>query len=173
MHDQNQFIMSATSSPFSKGDGSHRDTPATKLTEFSPEVIRGDNKISSCNVTRVIHPPAFALNRAQGKAHTNPLQGHLTSLAGVQDPFTTNSIIEPTRAGGGLKLSPNAPTFNPLDPCTAHELKATAQSGSVTSAVSYLSAMSVPDTVDNYQMTPKHLLKSGSTTTPPIEAYPA
>ena len=146
------------SSQSSGGVESRRGTPGTKATEFSPEDSRNELKAESIKNN---YPPAFALQGVPLKFSPNTKAGH-TRIIGSHDPFTTTSNVLTVVANhtAGIKLSPTAAAFEPL--CSADNIayakandfvhtairqpaSAASQKLAISSAVSYLSATSVPD----------------------------
>ena len=88
---------------------SHPGTPATKLSTFSPEDVRTEQKISVSTAKDSNLPPAFFLHsgptRSSSKGRMQP------SLFGDPDPFTTASKAS---FHDTPKLSPSASAFMPL-----------------------------------------------------------
>ena len=157
MSGQNNFNMCAQSSPSSEGYETHNGTPATKLTEYSPDDVRRDAKTASevCAVTS--DPPLFALEAFQTNA-TSKLESSTQLGTVAHDPFSSDSGISMTfRSSRAPKLSPTAKDFKPRtsSACKPHNSLPMethfnhSHSGEthspVTTAVGYLRATSVPD----------------------------
>ena len=145
---------STLSSPSSGDVESCRGTPGTKATELTPEDSRNEVKNT--------YPP-FALRSVPLKFSPSAEAGHTPNI-GRDDPFltTTSNILTVTsNKTAGIKLSPTAAEFEPL--CLADNtaytegknfalhtvarqpISAASQKSAVPSAVSLLSATSVPD----------------------------
>ena len=111
MYTQSKVENSVDSSPQSDENDSHYGTPGTRLTEFSPEDLRNDQKSRSCTDMQNPQPPAFAL-----KANSNPL----CSLFKVgkpsgSDPFTSvKQRSQSGRTDSSQRLSAKAASFKPL-----------------------------------------------------------
>ena len=89
---------------------SHHGTPATKLSTFSPDDIRTEQKVSESALRQTNLPPAFTLRSDPIKSsHIGRMQ--VSSLFGNPDPFTTASSASFQNVP---KLSPSASTFTPL-----------------------------------------------------------
>ncbi|MCJ1472839.1 hypothetical protein MMC13_001488 [Lambiella insularis] len=161
MADQVVSHTSSPGSPSSGGAESHRCTPGTKLTDFSPEDTRQKAKPSLHGGVQINLPPAFALHGVPVNSGPNGKASGSSGASGAIDPFTvTPSAL---RVNGtpttGIKLSPTAASFSPQQSCTTATNTKLPEpaSGTVaiwtsgpadifaTSAVSYLNATSVPD----------------------------
>ena len=158
MADRTSSDLYSSSSPSSGGVESRRGTPGTKVTEFSPEDVRNELKAES---TKNNCPPAFALQGVPLKFSPIAKAGHTRNFES-QDPFTTTSNVLTVVANhtAGIKLSPTAAEFEPIRSINniayakAHDSVYTPirqptstilQQLATPSAVSYLSATSVPD----------------------------
>lgn len=103
-----------SSSPQSSNDrASMHNTPETKLTAFSPELLLNDNAASTSSQTPRKMPPAFSLV-------SHPLQASVESVAGpssltdAQDPFVMRGLTEEIKKTiEPPKFSPSAQTFTP------------------------------------------------------------
>ena len=88
------------------------NTPETKLTAFSPELLRNENATSTNSKTPRKLPPAFSLV-------SRPLQASVESVEGpssptTQDPFVMRSLNEEIQKTVKVpKFSPSAQTFTP------------------------------------------------------------
>ncbi len=93
---------------------SHRGTPATKISAFSPEDNVESFKVASHGIIRSNVPPAFNLVHTNTNFSPNGKVGENTSSV-FQDPFVSvslsNSITQPST--GVSKLSPAASDFTP------------------------------------------------------------
>ena len=102
---------STFSSPQSNGSDSHRGTPGTKLTEFSPEVSRNKQAQRPCSGTQLSQPPAFALGTQGGLSSSS----FKITKPNEPDPFTSGKVgPHATRIQPGQKLSARAASFKPL-----------------------------------------------------------
>lgn len=158
MADQAIPHSSSTGSPSSGGVESHHCTPATKVTDFSPEDTRHQMKPALNGGIQISSPPAFSLHGVPIKVSPN---GKAYNPHVTLDPFTaTSSTLKVSgNATSGIKLSPTAASFNPMHsgtvapPTKRSELAGGGVAlptsgpvyGSTSSAVSYLNATSVPD----------------------------
>ena len=98
------------SSPLSSGSGSHRGTPGTILTEFSPQLTRSQQVQRSCSNSRFRQPPAFALSN-EGSEHT---PAETINKHEELDPFTSAERVScTTLVRSNRKLSATAATFQP------------------------------------------------------------
>ena len=110
MYAQTRLGSSVNSSPQSDGNDSHYGTPGTKLTEFSPEDVRSEQKLRPGNDFRTPQPPAFALRAKSGS--TTPLFKVEKPIG--PDPFT--SLKHGSQMGSpfnGPRLSAKAASFKP------------------------------------------------------------
>ena len=93
---------------------SHRGTPATKISAFSPEDNVESFKVASHGIIRSNVPPAFKLVHTNTNFSLNGKVGENTSSA-FQDPFVSaslsNNVTQPST--GVSKLSPGASDFTP------------------------------------------------------------
>ena len=149
------FSLSNCSPHSSEGVISHHSTPETKLTAFSPEDSRDEPKVVANSGIKIKLPPAFAL---QGVSNRQIFCGGSSNFAsnGAYDPFVTtpNEFSNPITTTIRPKLSPTATSFTPsinngqieslenLSPLRDSLVPGQRSGGS---AVSYLSATSVPD----------------------------
>ena len=87
---------------------SHHDTPATKISPFSPEASRGSLKPVGIGFSRSKLPPQFLLHKPNGEA-SSPASLRPT------DPFVSGSTLSGTTQAStdASKLSPNASAFTP------------------------------------------------------------
>lgn len=117
MDNGSSIITSAVSSPSSEAGSvdSYQGTPATKLTEFSPECVRGNLDFSLNSGTDTCLPPAFLLTNISHQAGAAS-RATKFNTCGIQDPFTTPSNLTATngKTAAGPKLSPTAATFTPF-----------------------------------------------------------
>ena len=157
MSESNTFNLSFYSSPSSEENEAYNGTPATKLTEFSPEDARADARPTVDASVGIENPPIFALSGVQSK---NPPRVEGWSSPGVtsQDPFRSDvkSSIH-CQPSTPVKLSATAQTFKPrlsttleaaetprINQVTASSPASIGQSHTTT-AMGYLRATSVPD----------------------------
>ena len=98
----------------SEAVNSAQNTPETKLTAFSPEVLRSGYKAAKSGIVRPTVPPAFALN-AFSKASPSGKGSNIPGALGSSDPFVSSSAGLSTgrRLNDGHKLSPIASNFIP------------------------------------------------------------
>ena len=93
---------------------SHRGTPATKISAFSPEDNLECIKIASHDIIRSNVPPAFNLVHTNTNFSANGKVGENASLV-FQDPFVSvslpSNVTQPST--GVSKLSPGASDFTP------------------------------------------------------------
>ena len=93
---------------------SHRGTPATKISAFSPEEKPESFKIATHGIVRSNVPPAFNLVHTNTNFSANGNVGENTSLV-FQDPFVSvslsNNATQPST--GVSKLSTGASDFTP------------------------------------------------------------
>ena len=93
---------------------SHRGTPATKISAFSPEDNVENFKIAAHGIIRSNVPPAFNLVHTNTNFSANGKVGENTSLV-FQDPFVSvsrsSNVTQPST--GVSKLSPGASDFTP------------------------------------------------------------
>ena len=93
---------------------SHRGTPATKVSAFSPEENLESLKIATHGIIRSNVPPPFNLVHTNTNFSANGKVGEPTSLL-FQDPFVSvslsNNLTQPST--GVSKLSPGASDFTP------------------------------------------------------------
>ena len=93
---------------------SHRGTPATKISAFSPEENVESFKVASHGIIRANVPPAFNLVHTNTNFSPNGKVGENTSSV-FQDPFVSvspsNNVTQPST--GVSKLSPGASDFTP------------------------------------------------------------
>ena len=87
---------------------SHHDTPATKISPFSPEETWSQLKPAGTGFSRSKLPPQFLLFSPDGGSQTS-------GLPRPQDPFVSGpNLSGTTQASTDVsKLSPNALTFTP------------------------------------------------------------
>lgn len=116
--DPNPRRLLAGSPSSSEAVGSLQNTPETKLTAFSPEELRSENRAVKSGITRPHVPPTFALNVSSRP--TSSGTAGASSVRALSDPF-----VGPSNAlGAGLssslsfnnlpQLSPAATSFTPL-----------------------------------------------------------
>ena len=93
---------------------SHHGTPATKLSQFSPDQVLEDLKHVNQGIVRARVPPPFVLARDQSNFGPNGKVGR-SLVPGSQDPFllVPNLSSDTQSSGDGSKLSPIASTFTP------------------------------------------------------------
>jgi len=141
-----------TSSPRTSDEAeSHRDTPDTKLTAFSPEEVCSPDKSTGGDTVGQGGPPAFTIKPTYPKS--SPKATGSFKAYGSQDPFV---VVHGPVTGSKLshdapKLSPTASSFTPLgafgnDPSVSR----TGPLGytlSAPSGVSFLNATSLPDAI--------------------------
>lgn len=102
------------SSPQTQRSGSHGGTPGTKLTEFSPEDDRIEQKQRSGGSGQTPFPPAFSL-----KAEPGPGRLRFNSESKGLDPFTSIDFGDQTaETKPRQKLSAKAAAFMPLTSAT-------------------------------------------------------
>ena len=93
---------------------SHRGTPATKISAFSPEDKVESFRVASHGIVRPNVPPAFNLVHTNTNFSPNGRVGGNTS-SGFQDPFISvplsSNVTQPST--GVSKLSPDASDFTP------------------------------------------------------------
>ena len=93
---------------------SHRGTPATKISAFSPEDKVETFRVASHGIIRSNVPPAFNLVHTNTNFSPNRKVGENTSSV-LQDPFVSvslsNNVTQPST--GVSKLSPGASDFTP------------------------------------------------------------
>ena len=104
----------STSPNSSEEIDSHRGTPATKISAFSPEDNFESFKVASHGIVRSNVPPAFNLVHTNTNFSPNGKLGGTTSLVSP-DPFVSGSFSNPvTQPSTGVsKLSPGASNFTP------------------------------------------------------------
>ena len=98
-----------TASPNSSEEiDSHHDTPATKISPFSPEASRANLKPVGIGFSRSKLPPQFLLHKPNGETSSS------ASLRPA-DPFVSSQTLSGTTQAStdASKLSPNACTFTP------------------------------------------------------------
>ena len=112
MDNQHQAVSGSPNS--SEEVESHHGTPATKLSAFSPEDVRTEQKPDLCAVSRTNLPPAFTLRPVPVKP-SSKRRGHISSVFCNSDPFTTASTASLITHSllDAPKLSPIASTFTP------------------------------------------------------------
>ena len=93
---------------------SHRGTPATKISAFSPEDDVESFKVANHGIIRSNVPPAFNLVHTNTNFSTKNKVGENTSLV-FQDPFISASLSNDATqpSTGASKLSPSASDFTP------------------------------------------------------------
>lgn len=173
------------SSPSSGGVESHRGTPGTKVTEFSPEDVRGEPKMDGKAIANAKFPPTFALQGVPVKVSPNGKAGTTRGM-GNHDPFTSGSSVLAVNGNpsAGIKLSPTAAAFKPFQSTNqlavinanhrgfpdrqAAGVPSVGQQPAITSTVSYLNATSVPDLHPHRKFTEDHSHLSGGLPQPPI-----
>lgn len=172
------------SSPSSGGVDSLRGTPGTKVTEFSPEDVRGEPKVDGKGMAKANFPPTFSLQGVPIKFSPNGKVGTIRGMAS-HDPFTTGTSVLTVNgnSSAGIKLSPTAAAFMPLQSNqlaainTNHTgfpdirsvgLTPLGQQGGVASTVSYLNATSVPDLHPHRKITENLSHICGGLPQPPI-----
>lgn len=173
------------SSPSSGGVDSHRGTPGTKVTEFSPEDVRSEPKADGKGIGKAKFPPTFSLQGVPVKTSPNGKVATIRSLAN-HDPFTTGSSVLTVNGNpsAGIKLSPTAAAFKPLQSTTqlavinaTHPgfpdsnslgVPSVGQQTRGTSTVSYLNATSVPDLYPHRKITENLSYISAGPAQPPI-----
>ena len=149
--------LSFYSSPSSEENETFHGTPATKLTDFSPEEVRVDaGQITNTN-GEIHNPPLFALPGVQSPKTLET--GRCSNLGAVnQDPFRSD-VSSPTvcQPATPAKLSATAQTFQPRLSSTLESTVAPpVNQGSLlspissewphtTTAMGFLRATSVPD----------------------------
>ena len=109
---QSKLEKSVDSSPQSDGNDSHYGTPGTRLTEFSPEDLRNEQKQRSCTNVQSPQPPAFAL---KAKPNSSCSSFRVEKPSG-SDPFT--SVKQKGHSGrtdSSQRLSAKAASFKPLN----------------------------------------------------------
>jgi hypothetical protein len=164
-----------TSSPRTSDEAeSHRDTPDTKLTAFSPEEVCSPEKSAGGDTVGQGGPPAFTIKPTYSES--SPKATGTFKAYGSQDPFV---VVHGPVTGSKLsheapKLSPTASSFTPLgafgnDP----SLSRTGPLGytlSAPSGVSFLNATSLPDATSGDQLLKNYLQSVASeiTTMAPI-----
>ena len=142
-----------SSSPESSGEIESRcDTPETKLSTFSPEHRRAEQKLSAYNMKSSL-PPTFHLSHPQAK--TSPKgKASDSKTHGSHDPFVITSTYSRI-FNDQPKLSPTASSFTPqnligsaISTGTSHPpnfANFTSNSTTGSLGVGYLAANSVPD----------------------------
>lgn len=139
-----------TSSPRTSDEAeSHRGTPDTKLTAFSPEEVCSPEKSAGGDAVGQDGPPAFTIKPTYAKS-SSKAPGSFKAY-GSQDPFV---IVHGPVTGSKLsheapKLSPTASSFTPLgafgsDPSISRT-GPLSYTLSASSGVSFLNANSLPD----------------------------
>ena len=139
----------STSPNSSEEIDSHRGTPATKISAFSPENNFENFKIASHGIVRSNVPPAFNLVHTNTNFSPNGKVGGDTSSV-CQDPFVSglfsNNVTQPST--GLFKLSPGASDFTPatsialssgnshLIPIPSHQIKVSSPKYPVSPAAS-------------------------------------
>lgn len=160
-----------SSSPHSSDEAeSHRGTPDTKLTGYSPEDVRDtERSVDVINVVDQNGPPAFAI--LPTTSETSPQSHGVFKATSSQDPFVTvsRSMNGSKRRNDPPKLSPTASSFTPLGGFgkTAVDAKAGTPNyaPAVPSGLSYLSAMSLPDNPPDDQQLKAYLQSVASEAT--------
>ena len=145
------------SSPSSEGNDTYNGTPATRLTDYSPEDFRLATKAGTEVQATPRNPPLFTLEGVQSK---DALDAGIADRTGIvcYDPFSSDSsVLVQTTKARSLKLSPTAEAFKPRLPAVSQPRDvssgmATSCHGAAhacqtpaTTAVGYLRATSVPD----------------------------
>ena len=104
------------SSPQSSNDkGSVQNTPDTKLTAFSPEIVRKHQNVSSSSDISRDVPPTFSL--ASQRLQASVSDASPATL--IADPFVMHRLAEHIdRASQPSRFSPYAPSFAPSLPNT-------------------------------------------------------
>ena len=109
----------STSPNSSEEVDSHRGTPATKISAFSPEGNLESFKVATHGIIRSNVPPAFNLVHTNTNFSANGKVGENTSLV-FQDPFVSlsfsSNVTQPST--GVSKLSPSASDFTPATSIT-------------------------------------------------------
>ena len=113
MDNQQQVISGSPNS--SEEVESHHGTPATKLSAFSPDDVRTEQKPSMYAARHTNLPPPFTLRPVPVKSSPKG-RGHISSVFYNSDPFTTTSIAKSIAQSflDAPKLSPIASTFTPI-----------------------------------------------------------
>ena len=112
MYMQSKLEKSVDSSPQSDGNDSHYGTPGTRLTEFSPEDIRNEQKQRSCSDVQSPQPPAFALKAKPGSSCSS----FKVEKPSGSDPFTSvKQRGHSGRTDSSQRLSAKAASFKPLN----------------------------------------------------------
>ncbi|KAL9044105.1 MAG: hypothetical protein Q9214_002734 [Letrouitia sp. 1 TL-2023] len=105
-----------SSSPNSaQGTDSRHGTPETKLTAFSPEDLRTDQKPTNHHTLRSNLPPVFSLSAVPAKASPKGKASHSDVTPQQHDPFvTTKTGLTAYSTSEPPKLSPTASAFTPM-----------------------------------------------------------
>ncbi|KAL9613748.1 MAG: hypothetical protein Q9167_001762 [Letrouitia subvulpina] len=105
-----------SSSPNSaQGTDSRHGTPETKLTAFSPEDLRTDQKPTNRITLRSDLPPVFSLSAVPAKASPKGKASHSDVSPQQHDPFvTTKAELTAYSTSEPPKLSPTASAFTPM-----------------------------------------------------------
>lgn len=147
---------------------SYHGTPETKLTAFSPDDVHAEQNIATASARKPTLPPAFTLQQLPAKANVYG-EAFGRVVFGSNDPFVSTSTysLSSRISGDTPKLSPTASSFTPLGltRCFNRTIEAralepsmrTSTSTNSNSAVSYLTATSVPDTTSSSPQLKKYL----------------
>jgi hypothetical protein len=115
----NEYNVASGSPGTSEGIESLRGTPATKLSQFSPDEAIGELKLCSNSINRANVPPSFNLSRANPRFVSNGNVNASPAL-GSADPFVSGPHLSTTTRGtNSSKLSPIASTFTPATAVSA------------------------------------------------------
>ena len=116
--EDNPFIKRAVdSTPSSTGLTSHRGTPGTKLTQFSPDDAFADGKSSGTGHAVNVAPSFLFRGLSAGSVTINEVDTQASS--GIRDPFTTlQTEKKPVFQKTTSHLSPTAASFEPLQQAT-------------------------------------------------------
>lgn len=105
-----------SSSPNSaQGTDSRHGTPETKLTAFSPDDLRTDQKPTNHHTLRSNLPPVFSLSAVPAKASPKGKVPHSDVTPQQHDPFVTAKTgLAAYSTSEPPKLSPTASAFTPM-----------------------------------------------------------
>jgi len=107
---QAKTVSDSSPSTSSAGGQSPQDTPATQLTEPSPDTCQTHAKALS---NRILQPPSFALQGSQ-TCNTLTASPRGPCVVGFQDPFTSPSFSpQGSVINDRPRLSATAPIFTP------------------------------------------------------------